>query len=309
MLRGAWYTSQGLEYVVDDAGPPLLMVGDQKKVARDMARKRPLRLAKALLECFRSFSEEGGYFLDDLTWRQFSIREEPGRPPIITIVDGPKVLDGPTRRYVGASGHILPFPNSTACSSNSRCRATRRHHSCIENGVGTSRIGLVDAAALAAYNETTACFWRPGSRAQNAPERAAAPEAEGWCAAFDAGGVRAKHCVPWSSKTHVYDVGSRGWALGFLEEHARDAASRRIVAGLRRKMVGKAVGGRPSFSEALAWLAARAAGIKEELCCSAPVRCPGPRVLPIFHGYRCYGARTSGRAFFMYIAWASGLRH
>ena len=36
-LRGAWYTSQGLEYVVDDAGPPLLMVGDQKKVARDMA--------------------------------------------------------------------------------------------------------------------------------------------------------------------------------------------------------------------------------------------------------------------------------
>ena len=267
MLRGAWYTSQGLEYVVDDAGPPLLMVGDQKKVARDMARKRPLRLAKALLECFRSFSEEGGYFLDDLTWRQFSIREEPGRPPIITIVDGPKVLDGPTRRYVGASGHILPFPNSTACSSNSRCRATRRHHSCIENGVGTSRIGLVDAAALAAYNETTACFWRPGSRAQNAPERAAAPEAEGWCAAFDAGGVRAKHCVPWSSKTHVYDVGSRGWALGFLEEHARDAASRRIVAGLRRKMVGKAVAARPSFSEALAWLDVRASGIKEPMCC------------------------------------------
>jgi len=115
---------------------------------------------------------------------------------------------------------------------------------------------------------------------QGVPERAAAPEAEGWCAAFDASGVRAKHCVPWSSKTHVYDVGSRGWALGFLEEHARNAAARRVIIGLRRKMVGKAVGGRPSFSEALAWLAARASGIKEGLCCSD---CPGPRVLPIFH--------------------------
>ena len=99
---------------------------------------------------------------------------------------------------------------------------------------------------------------RRARRAQGGPYGPAAPEAEGWCAAFDASGVRARHCVPWTSKTHVYDVGSRGWALGFLEDHARNPASRRIVVGLRRKMVGKAVAARPSFSEALAWLAARA---------------------------------------------------
>ena len=125
--------------------------------------------------------------------------------------------------------------------------------------------GNVDAAALASWNATTACYWRPGSRAAGVPERAAAPEAEGWCASFSTSDVRAKHCVPWSSKTHVYDVGSRGWALGFLEEHARNAAARRVIVGLRRKMVGKAVAARPSFSEALAWLAARASGIKEGL--------------------------------------------
>ena len=268
VLRGAWYTHQGLEYVVDDAGPPLLGQGAARKtVARDIARRRPLRLARALLECFRSFSEEGGYFLDDLTWRQFSIREEPGKPPVVTIVDGPKALDAPVRPYLGASGHVLPLPNSTSCKLNSQCPATRKHHSCIDNGVGTSRAGLVDEAALASWNATTACYWRPGSRAQGVPERAAAPEAEGWCASFDASGVRARHCVPWTSKTHVYDVGSRGWALGFLEDHARNPASRRIVVGLRRKMVGKAVAARPSFSEALAWLAARASGIKEPMCC------------------------------------------
>ena len=269
VLRGAWYTHQGLEYVVDDAGPPLLGQGAARKtVARDIARRRPLRLAQALLECFRSFSEEGGYFLDDLTWRQFSLREEAGKPPVVTIVDGPKALDAPVRPYLGESGHVLPLPNSTACSLNSQCPATRKHHSCIDNGVGTSRAGLVDEAALASWNATTACYWRPGSRAQGVPERAAAPEAEGWCASFDASGVRARHCVPWTSKTHVYDVGGRGWALGFLEDHARNPASRRIVVGLRRKMVGKAVAARPSFSEALAWLAARAEGIKEGLCCT-----------------------------------------
>ena len=55
--RGAWYTPK------NDAGRARHC---QKKA------RRPAMLARALLECFRSFSEEGGYFLDDLTWRQFS---------------------------------------------------------------------------------------------------------------------------------------------------------------------------------------------------------------------------------------------
>ena len=273
-LRGAWYTRRGLEYVVDDAGPPLLKNVARKRIAhpqppgrRNIAERRPLRLARALLECFRSFSEEGGYFLDDLAWQQFSLREEAGRPPVVTLVDGPKALDAPVRPYLGESGHVLPFPNSTSCKLNSQCPATRKHHSCIENGVGTRRVGLVDEAArktTTTRNASTTCYWRSGSQAPGAAQDAA-PEAEGWCAAFAAPGVRAKHCVPWSSKTHVYDVGSRGWALGFLKDRARDPAARRVVVGLRRKMMGKAVAARPSFSEALAWLDVRARGIKEEL--------------------------------------------
>ena len=220
-----------------------------------------------MLECFRSFSEIGGYFLDDLAWQQFSLREEAGEPPIVTLVDGPKVLDGPVRPYLGASGHVLPFPNSTSCKLNSQCPATRKHHSCVSPNVGTRRVGLVDGAApktTTTRNASTTCSWRSGSQAPGAAPDAA-PEAEGWCAAFSTEDVRAKHCVPWSSKTHVYDVGSRGWALGFLKDRARDPAARRVIVGLRRKMIGKAVSARPSFSEALAWLDVRARGIKEEL--------------------------------------------
>merc|ERR1711965_135119 len=113
ILRGAWYTRRGLEYVVDDAGPPLLKNVARKRIAhpqppgrRNIAERRPLLLARALLECFRSFSEIGGYFLDDLAWQQFSLREEAGRPPVVILVDGPKVLDGPVRPYLGESGHV-----------------------------------------------------------------------------------------------------------------------------------------------------------------------------------------------------------
>ena len=208
--------------------------------------------------CFRTFSEEGGYFLDDLAWQQFSLREAAGVPPVVTIIDGPKALDSPIRSYLGPGGHVLPEPYSTSCSLNSECPATRKHHSCVDAGVGTSRVGLIDRAAQKAttklYDDTT-CY----------SAKAAAPEAEGWCAAFADSGVKARHCVPWSSKTHVYDAASRGWALGFLWHRARNPAARQVIMDLRREMMGKAISARPSFSQALDRLAVRSRGIKEEL--------------------------------------------
>ena len=72
-LRGCWLDANGtrVTYVVDLAGSALGS-GDgdashRSRASKDyatFARKEPARCALALLECFRSFSEIGGFFLD-----------------------------------------------------------------------------------------------------------------------------------------------------------------------------------------------------------------------------------------------------
>lgn len=73
-LWGAWVDSRGLSYVVVDAGPAVYDDGARDRTRRlwdkyeDLAKYRPIAVARALLLCFLSFSEVGGYFSDDLNF-------------------------------------------------------------------------------------------------------------------------------------------------------------------------------------------------------------------------------------------------
>ena len=100
-LLGGWVDGAGVTYVVEDAGTPIHVVhhdSRMKDVNKYMmlARRRPLGVARAILDCFRSFSEIGGFFLDDFAPHQFAFSGAPGspRPPRVYLVDGPKALAG-----------------------------------------------------------------------------------------------------------------------------------------------------------------------------------------------------------------------
>jgi hypothetical protein len=78
-LHGAWFSADArhVSFVVGDCGPPI------GKTSRDRppfmsrafdkrARKRPLELAKAILECFGAWASRG-YILDDFKAQQFAM--------------------------------------------------------------------------------------------------------------------------------------------------------------------------------------------------------------------------------------------
>ena len=81
----------------------------------------------------------------------------------------------------------------------------------------------------------------------------AAPEARGWC--------RGGRCVPVTAKTHVYDLGSRPWALHFLAETAArltdepaKTAAATVLRDLAARLTARDPEKRPTFSAARVWL-------------------------------------------------------
>ena len=135
-LRGAWLDANGtrVTYAVDLAGSSL---GDgdgdvghrsrPSKAYAAWARRDPLACAAALLRCFESFAERGGFFLDDFAVKQFTVDE---RKDEIWLVDGPKALAGPIRDFFVRRG-LPALPASTGpCSKKEPCPATLNEHAC-----------------------------------------------------------------------------------------------------------------------------------------------------------------------------------
>ena len=183
-------------------------------------------LAASLLDCFRSFAEIGGYFLDDLSPHQFAVRDT-----TISLIDGPRLLsNAPVASYLLAErvAHSMTGFDGKPCADDKACPATRHHHSCV--GGNTRFDNFAGSAAV-----PVACH--DGS--------VAAPEARGWCIEGN--------CRPSSAKTHVFDVAAKVWAfpyvLNFVElAPARKLALRRLQVRMERPLVGD----RPHFPAALA---------------------------------------------------------
>lgn len=243
-LLGVFRRGGTVSYVVQDAGQELM--GHTRDGSRlrykQLAATRPLGLARALLRCFESFSEVGGFFLDDLTPHQFTYVP---REPVVFLVDGPKLLsaESPARPFLeDAYGYVMPeyLMPGRACVSDGDCPATKHHHSCVgHNNLRENYAGRADKKAKCTDGST------------------AAPEARGWC--------RRGWCVPISAKTHGWDLGARPWALPFLAGEAADPASAAVLRDLAAKLTAHEPADRPAFSQAREWLdrAVARAGIDE----------------------------------------------
>ena len=97
----------------------------------ELARHEPLKLARALLRCFRSWAS-AGFLLDDFKAQQFTLD---GRGDVY-LVDGPSLLRAfPVGEavYRATSHHRqknnLPPPPSN-CRKNADCPSTKAHHAC-----------------------------------------------------------------------------------------------------------------------------------------------------------------------------------
>ena len=139
-LHGGWLEDDALSYVVADGGSEVTRYPHAHRNGkpgearpsdawRDFARKDPMRAARALLECFRSFVDYGGFFLSDFSPHQFTLRGAS-----LFVVDGPDALDGLMSTFFfdrGLSGQLerrvqrRGNPHALSPNLDDGCDATR----------------------------------------------------------------------------------------------------------------------------------------------------------------------------------------
>ena len=186
------------------------------------ARDAPLAAARSLLECFRTFAE-GGFFLDDVLPRQFTLEKRE-----LFLIDAPRVLAGPMLE------RPLPLFRPFSC----RWPPPR---------------AAVDwpAKPPCAHSEFFRCCC----------ERARLPceRREQHTLRFACGATTCARVAP---PTNVYDAAARSWALPFVlrvgEEWGPGGAaserSRSRVETLAACMRSPDPAARPSLATALAFL-------------------------------------------------------
>ena len=235
-MLGAWKEAGGPVYVVSDGGESYATKFPLDGRKGVLKRIEPIdgptafALAASLLDCFRSFAEIGGYFLDDLSPHQFAVRDD-----TISLIDGPRLLsNAPVASYLLAErvAHSMTGFDGRACADDKACPATRHHHSCVG---GNSRFGNFAGSAAV----PVAC--RDGSFS--------APEARGWCIEGN--------CRPVTAKTHAYDVGSRPWALPRLAKATTSNRAQKFLEDLIGRLTAADPDARPTLTEALDLLAAK----------------------------------------------------
>jgi hypothetical protein len=92
---------------------------------RLVAQTQPYELARAILRCFQSFSELGGYFLTDFAPQQFTLLTDTGKPPKVYLVDAPDALtDFGRRNQWGSTLAPLSAHAFKASSNASTCTAS-----------------------------------------------------------------------------------------------------------------------------------------------------------------------------------------
>ena len=199
-----------------------------------LARSRPIPLARAILECFRTFSERGGFMSLDFGARQFAAASTPDGRVLFQLIDGPLPFTGPIANLsehpetkgIGLSG--FPPRSVPLCTDDSHCPPSSHSHCCCD---------------------------RETRRAMRSPEESCvrAPEALGLCEPAEHSRPGApRHCVPLSHLTHAYDVATRPWLLPMAANHSPLVAQLLPLLG-----AGPLPSARMSISGALAWLDAR----------------------------------------------------
>jgi hypothetical protein len=228
-LYGGWIDRERVYYVVQRAGASLVQHGTHgrpSKLWSKRCRDAPVEAARALLECFWSFTDSG-YLMEDLHGAQFTLNDagevfaidapepRPGVPVTAT-------LDWALWRPKGAAqknhGHGVPRTN---CS---RDGSSGGRGDCPETS-DVERCALGDCIR----------GFEAGAR-----------ETRGWC--------RRSKCVGVDERAHVFDLATRTWALPLILQKGRfpSPAAKRRLEELVARMQSEAPEDRPSLVDALA---------------------------------------------------------
>ena len=252
-LLGGYIAPDGfLTWVVrDTGGSPIGSITSDSRFTvnssdayRELAASRPVELALAILSCFRSFSETGGFFLQDLTPRQFTVSSD-DRRVLFELVEGPGAYAGPVARLLetspapnGYSGY--PKRSVTHCVSDAACAPSKSYHCCCAADTTTHTLsydhsgqnhvceqgtpaGAPEARGLCVRNQLpvralpatmggrqmqNSSTWN-GRRLQSVWGTPALQTAAG-------GGL----CSPLTHMTHAYDVATKPWLLPAAARHS-----------------------------------------------------------------------------------------
>lgn len=216
-----------------------------------MAHSRPLQLALAILECFRSFSEVGGFFMQDLYPDQFMVRMEDGQVKFV-LVDGPTPYWGPVSSLVSLNTSHGPvgYPpiSAPSCHVHEDCPAS--HVPMLLQSVlaheGRQRCNITTLRATPVGAPETRGHCAPPNSHPAVPLSAMrGSTTRAWQPLPLAHATSPKRCTPLSYKTHVYDVATKNWLLPIAAMHSQEVAS--LLPLMSKALPSK----RPSFSECI----------------------------------------------------------
>ena len=250
-LLGGYIARDGLlTWVVrDTGGSPIGNVTsdarftvDSSEVFRELAASRPVELALAILNCFHSFSETGGFFLQDLTPRQFTVASD-DRRVLFELVEGPDAYAGPVARLLETS----PAPNGYSgypkrsvahCVSDAACAPSKSYHCCCAVDAITHTLsydhsghnhvceqgtpaGAPEARGLCVRNQLPirASPAMMGGR-QNSSTWNGRRLQSVWSPALQTA-AGSGLCSPLSHLTHAYDVATKPWLLPAVAQHSQ----------------------------------------------------------------------------------------
>ena len=249
-LLGGYIARDGLlTWVVrDTGGSPIGSVTSDARFTvhssdayRELASSRPVELALAILSCFRSFSETGGFFLQDLTPRQFTVSSD-DRRVLFELVEGPGAYAGPVARLLETS----PVPNGYSgypkrsvahCISDAACAPSKSYHCCCAVDAITHALtydhsghnhvceqgtpaGAPEARGLCVRNQlpVRASPAMMGGRQNSSTWNSRRLQSVWGAPALQTAGGGL--CSPLSHLTHAYDVATKPWLLPAAAQHS-----------------------------------------------------------------------------------------
>jgi hypothetical protein len=263
-LLGAWREGEHVWYAVADGGLPIGMAGQPGKGTKatvlsdqfiDLARREPLKLARALLRCFRSWAS-AGFLLDDFKAQQFTLDEKGD----VYLVDGPSLLRAfPVGEavYRATSHHLLfqgkldkyagKLKEATGAEERQKYAAKVAKFQAQLDALGEEKNNL--APPPSDCRKHADC---PSTKAHHACGVAGDCEAGARGAPESAGLCRAGACVAVGPWTHVFDVASRPWLLPGVVKYAEDSAPRKVLDRVMSKARLADPAKRPTFDAMLA---------------------------------------------------------
>ena len=234
VLYGAWRDGPHVTYVAHSCGEPISTHNSTRRSPSLMspsfakrATEHPLRLARSLLECFRSWTQ-AGFVQTDFKGEQFTLDDQGD----VYLVDGPRATaTSPLGQSVQEAwgrraGHLLNRHEQACAGPDRDCRGQRA------------------TAQEKCLRGEAACD--PGARD--------APESLGKC--------HDHVCLVLSGATHVFDVANRPWLLPYIAAHAT-GADRDLLLAVIRRASAEDPDDRPSFAEILASIDRHEASTRE----------------------------------------------